>query len=190
MSEKITVQEIIESIKPAVGERGRFNKKKFTTLMKALANDIEFQAKVAKVKKGELESVESIMVTKGFREWCKKLLEKAGVDKNESNIVLSSDFTIDNMDGLYEFFVTAIYEYINSGNQFDFLPTEDFKGSIYIKNVPEKVSVTDAYSPQDRTYLGTFETTKKAHKELGIKSGCPAFLKNKKPVPQDQIKNK
>lgn len=180
----LTFNEAIEAITPKTGEKGRFNKKKFTMLMKAMANDVNFQAKVAKVRKGELKDVEPIMVTKEFRKWCKHLLETAGIDKTESARVLTDDFVIDSMDGLYEFFVTALYEYINAGNQFDLLPTEEFKGSLYIKNVGEKVSVSDSFSPQTREYIGTFEITKKKHKELGVKSGCPAFLKDKKKVPQ------
>lgn len=184
----LTVQEALEemSAKTKNGKVviNRFNKKNFNKLLTAIANDVEFKAEVAKVKKGELDSVEEIMVTKGFRQWCKSLLEKAGVDKSESVRVLDGEFVIPNMDGLYEFFASALYEYINAGNQFDFIPNKEFKGSLYLKNVDEKVTVTDAHSPQDRSYLGTFETTKKKHKELAVKSGCPKFLQSRKRVDQ------
>ena len=113
MSKILTVQEALASMQAKTNEKGkkvinRFNKKNFTTLMTALANDLDFKAEVAKVKKGELDSVEEVMVTKEFRKWCKKLIEKAGVDKSESERVLSPDFEIDNMEGLYEFFATAL----------------------------------------------------------------------------------
>lgn len=184
MSKVMTVQEAIESMKGKVNDKGklvpnRFSRKNFNTLMVALVNDVDFKTKVAKVKKGELDTVEDVMVTEEFRKWCKKLIEKAGVDKSESARVLTKDFVIDDMDGLYDFFVTAIFEYLSAGNTFDFIPTKEFKGSISLKDVPEKTTVADAFSPQDRSYLGTYKTTKKNHKELSVKSGCPSFLQDR-----------
>lgn len=184
MSKIMSVEEAIASMKGKVNEKGevvinRFNKKNFTTLMVAMANDVDFKAEVAKTKKGELDSIEDVMVTKGFRKWCKQLVEKAGVDKGESERILSEDFKIDNMDGLYEFFATALYKYMEAGNRFDLIPTKDFKGGIYIKDVPERVKEADAFSPKDRSYLGRYKTTKKKHKELFLKSGCPEFLQER-----------
>lgn len=184
MSKIMTVEEALASMKGKENEKGevvinRFNKKNFNTLMVAMANDINFKNELAKVKKGELDEVEDIMVTKGFRKWCKQLVENAGVDKAESERIMSEDFKIDNMDGLYEFFATAIYKYMEAGNRFDFIPTPVFKGGIYIKDVEEKSKEQDAFSPKDRTYLGRYKTTKKKHKELGMKSGCPSFLQER-----------
>ena len=187
MAKIMTVEEALNTMRAKANAKGkvtinRFNKKNFNTLMTALANDIEFKTQVAKVKKGELDSLEDIMVTKEFRKWCKKLVERMGVDKTESEKVLTADFTIPDMEGLYEFFATALYEYMNAGNQFELLPKNDFKGLIYLKDVDEKTTTSDAYSPQDRSYLGTFETTKKKHKEVAAKSSCPAFLTTRKKV--------
>lgn len=183
---KITVQEALASMRAKEGKDGktvinRFNKKNFTALMTAMANDPEFTAKVVKVKNSEIDSIEEVMVTKGFREFCKKIVEKAGVDKKESAIVLTSSFEFSNSDlnGLYEFIADAIYEYMAAGNQFDFLPTEDFKGSISLKNVGEVTKTAEAFSPKDRASLGIYKTTKKAHKELTVKSSCPSFLKSR-----------
>ena len=175
---KETLEEMTATKKNSSGKIviNRFNKKNFTKLMTAMANDVDFKAEVAKAKNGELDSVEEILVTKEFRKWCKNLLEKAGVDKNESVRILDGEFQIPSMDGLYEFFATALYTYIDAGNQFDMLPTNDFKGSIYMKSVDEKTTVTEAHSPKDRSYLGTFKTTKKKHKEIAVKSGCPKWL--------------
>ena len=185
----MTVEEALASMKAKEGKNGkpvinRFNKKNFTTLMTAMANDPEFTAKVVKVKNDEIDSVEEVMVSKGFREFCRKIVEKAGVDKKESAIVLTSAFEFSNSDlnGLYEFFADAVYEYMAAGNQFEFLPTEDFKGSISLKNVDTITKTAEAFSPKDRSSLGIFETTKKAHKELAVKSSCPSFLKHRKKV--------
>lgn len=187
MGKIMTVEEALASMKGKKNEKGqvvinRFNKKNFTRLMTAMANDTEFKTEYVKVKNGEVDSVEDIMVTKGFRKWCKRLVEKAGVDKAESERVMSEDFTIDNMDGLYEFFATALYKYMEAGNRFDLIPNKEFKGGICLGNVEETVKVADAHSPKDRSYLGTYETTTKSHKKLVAKSSCPAFLKNRKKV--------
>lgn len=188
-----TVNEVLSEMSAKTNGNGkvvinRFNKKNFVKLMTAIANDVEFKAELAKSKKGELEGVEDIMVTKGFRQWCKSLLEKAGVDKNESVRVLDGEFQIPSMEGLYEFFATALYEYINAGNQFDLIPNKDFKGSIYLKDIDEKTTVADAHSPQDRSYLGTYKTTKKKHKELAVKSTCPPWLAER--IKVEEKKNK
>lgn len=180
----LTVQEAIESMSAKVNEKGkvvynRFSKKNFNTLMVALLNDPEFTVKAAKVKGGELGELEDVMITKEFRKWCKMLVEKAGVDKSESERVLSSDFVIDNVDGLYEFFAGALYEYLSAGNKWDMIPTEDFKGSLFIKTVDEKTTVGEAKNVQTGESLGDFKTTKKKHRELGVKSGCPDYLKTR-----------
>jgi hypothetical protein len=186
MSKIMTVEEAIASMKAKEGANGniilnRFNKKNFTTLMTAMANDPEFTAKVVKVKNNEIDTIEDVMVSKGFREFCKRIVEKAGVDKKESEIILTSEFSFTNSDlnGLYEFFAEAVYNYMAAGNQFDFLPKEDFKGSMSLKNVGEVTKTAEAFSPKDRSSLGTYKTTKKAHKELTVKSSCPVFLKNR-----------
>ena len=186
MAKIMTVEEALASMKAKEGKNGkpvinRFNKKNFNLLMTAMANDPNFTTKVVKVKGGELDSVEDVMITKGFREFCKKIVEKAGVDKKESDVVFNADFefTQADMNGLYEFFASAVYQYMSVGNQFDFMPTEDFKGSISLKNVDEVSKTAEAFSPKDRASLGVYTTTKKAHKELTVKSNCPSFLKSR-----------
>lgn len=182
-----TVAEVLQEISPAVKEdgtrpKGRFSKKNFNTLMKAMLNDPEFTVKVADIKKGEVANVEEIMVTKNFRKWVQRTLEEAGFDRSESVRVLDKEFSFPNVDGLYEFFAAALYEYINAGNQFDLLTTDDFRGSVYLKEVPETVTTKSAKNVQTGEDLGVFETTKKKHRELAVKSGCPDWLKSRKKV--------
>lgn len=183
-----SVKEVLDQIaakeKNGKVQLNRFNKKNFTILMTAMANDPSFKVEVAKTKNGELEGVDEVLVSKGFREFCKKIAEKSGVDKTESARILSDSFEFSQSDlqGLYEFFASAVYEYMNAGNRFDFLPTKDFKASISIKEVPETTKTQEAFSPQDRKPLGTYKTTKKAHKELSVKTGCPTFLKHREKV--------
>lgn len=194
MAKVMTVQEALDSMrgKRIVDEKtgkekvqyNRFSKKNFNALMTAMANDEGFVFKVAKTKAGEISDLEDIMVTKKFRKWCKALVEKAGVDKAESEKVLSPDFVIDNVDGLYEFFTAALYSYMEAGNAFDMPLTEDCKASFKMIDIPETTTVKEAYSPQDRSYLGTYETRKKKHKQIHVSSSCPDFLKTRKRVDQ------
>lgn len=159
----------------------RFNKKKFNELMIELANDTDFKYEVSKYSNGDLKVVE-IMPTKDFRNWCKKLLIQAGMDKKEANRVLKEDFVIENMNGLYEFFATAVYTYMSRGNKFDFMPTKDFKGSIYLNKVKKTKKVSKYYSPKDRSYIGEYEVTKDEHTILKSSSGCPKYLSSRKKV--------
>lgn len=160
----------------------RFNKKNFEKLMKTMLNDVEFTTQVAHAKKNSLDSVEEIQVTKEFRKFCKKIIEKAGVDKAESERILTDEFTIDSVNGLYEFFATAMYLYIEQGNRFDLLPKKDFKGSIALKEVNKSSKTSSSHHPKTREYLGDYETTKEAHKILAVKSSCPSYLKSRKKV--------
>lgn len=191
MKKVLTVDEVLAEIsaKTKIGKDGkektiynRFNKRNYQALLKAMLNDPDLKTVTVKLKEGEVDTTEEIMVTKEFREFIRKILVKAGVDVNDSNAVLSRDFTIDNVDGLYEFFATSMYLYMNSGNRFDLIPTEDFKGSLFIENVPESTKVAEAKNPKTRESLGTFETTKKAHKRLGVKSSCPSWLTSRRVV--------
>lgn len=177
---KESVKEVLEDIQQKGKGPNRFSKKQFNRLMKAILNDPSFTTKVAKVQNKELVEVEEIAVSDGFRKFLKKVLEKAGIDKNESEIVLKDSFTIENVDGLYEFFTTAMYEYMDAGNKFDFLPKEDFRGSLYIKSIGEKKKTRSVRNPQTKESMGDYEFTTQAHRELGASSPCPDYLKSKK----------
>ena len=187
MAKVISVKEVLEEMSATRKKDGkfnynRFNKKNFEKLMKAMLNDPNFKTEVAHVKKGELDSVEEIEVSKNFRKFCQRIIEKSGVDKKESERILSDEFVFDNVSGLYEFFATAMYLYIEKGNRFDLLPKKDFKGSICIKEEKKSSKVTAAHSPQTREYLGDFEISKDDHKILAVKSTCPSYLKSRKKV--------
>lgn len=179
-----SVDEVMKDITVTPNVNGKtvlakFSKDKFNALMRAMFNDPNFTTKRAVVKSGELANVEEVAVTKGFRKFIKHALEQYGVDSAESEKVMSSDFTVDNVDGLYEFFATALYEYIDAGNKFDLIPKEDFKGSICLKDRPETTKVVDTYQPKTREHLGTYEVTKKKHKVLSVKSSCPKYLRKR-----------
>jgi len=187
----MTMQEVLEAIRAKAkpnkdGSEGftynRFNKKSFENLLRAMLNDTDVKIGTIKVKNNEVSSKEDIMVTQEFRKFLQKILRTAGIDAEDSKAILSKDFIIDNVDGLYEFFTTAMYIYMDNGNKFDMIPTENFKGSLYINNVAETKKTQDAKNPKDGSSLGTFETTKKTHKKLCVKSSCPSYLVNRKKI--------
>lgn len=187
MAKVITVEEVLQEMQASKKENGnfnynRFNKKNFEKLMKTMINDPNFKTEMVKVKKGQLDSVEEIEVSKEFRKFCKKIVEKAGVDKTESERILTDEFMVDSVSGLYEFFATAMYLYIKAGNRFDLIPKKNFKGSIAIKNIEKSSKTSEAFSPQTRESLGKFEVTKDSHDILVVKSSCPSFLKNRRKV--------
>jgi hypothetical protein len=186
MKKHLTVDEVITEItaKKKTTKEGtekwlynRFNKRSYNELLKAMLNDPELKAVTVKLKDGAIESTEDIMVTKAFREFLRKILVKAGVDAH-----LSKDFTIDNTDGLYEFFATSMYLYMNAGNRFDLITTPTFKGTLFLEDVPETKKVADARNPKTKEYIATYESTKAAHQRLGVKSSCPSWLVSRKVV--------
>lgn len=184
MAKIMTVEEALASMQAKSNDKGekvlnRFSKKNFNILMTAMANDIEFTEKVAK-KTGDTFELEDVMVTKAFRKWCKKLVEKAGIDSSESDIVMSPDFKIDDMEALYDFFAAALYEYMDAGNKFDLPNKEDFQGSIYIKDVDEATKEYEARNPATGETIGKFSSTTKKHKEVKVKSSAPAWLSTKR----------
>ncbi len=178
----VPVKDVMEEIKASQNAAGktilnRFNKKKFEKLLRAMANDVDFVTQVAVVRKGELDTVEDVAVTAGFRKFCKHVVEKAGMDKAESPKVLEAEFSVDSMEGLYEFMATAMFLYMEAGNKFDLLPKEDFTGSIFIRNQKPSKRVQDVYHPKTRENLGKIEIQKDTHRTLGMKSACPKYLK-------------
>ena len=139
MSKTSSVKDVLATMVAKTNAKGnkvlnRFSKKNFNSLMTAIANDVEFTSKVAK-KVGDKCEIEELFVSKDFRKWCKKLIEKFGVDSSDAETVMSDKFKFDNMEGFYEFFMTAVNEYLSAGNKFDFLTQEDFKATISLKDV-------------------------------------------------------
>ena len=181
------VNEVLEEIAGHKNDKGvqlynRFSKKNFNDLLLAMINDVDFKETVVKKTKSNACDLEDVLVTKEFRKWLKKVVEKLGVDSNDSKILLTDNFEIDNVNGLYEFFSAVLYEYMLAGNRFEIPAHEDFKGSITIKEVEEKTKTTNCRNPKDGSFLGTYETRQKKHKVLSVKSSCPSYLSEKRKI--------
>ena len=184
----MTVKEALEEMRGTVDDSGkvklnRFNKRKFADLLVALANDTEFTTEVARsVNGGEECVVESVAVSKEFRKWLKKQVEKCGVDRMESEKILTNEYVIDDMNPFYDFFTTAMVEYMNAGNYFQFASRPDFEATLSTKKVDKKSVTKDAYTPgkkDERQFLGTFTTHYGEHMEMKVSSSCPKYLKKK-----------
>ena len=153
MSKYANFKEALEDMRAVVDGNGkvklnRFNKKKFSELLTALANDTEFTTQVAKSVNGGTEfTVEEVAVTKEFRKWLKKQVEKCGVDRMESEKILTNEYVIDDMNPFYDFFTTAMVEYMNAGNYFQFASRPDFEATLSTKKVDKKSVTKDAYTP-------------------------------------------
>jgi len=169
----------------------RFSKKRFNNFVKKAINDLNYSDEVIIVKKNKnpkneddlfVVTSDKVDITLEFRKCIEKILRKIGVDKNESAKILSSDFTIDNVDGLITFFTNIIYDFMDDGNRFDFPSRKGFKGSLFIKNNKKSKKSSKVYSPQTREFLGEYEIEKDSHKTLGIKSTCPNYLKKRRKV--------
>lgn len=186
MKEIKSVAAVLESIRPnpAVKDNGktnhnRFSKKAFNELLTAMVNDPDFTTDFAVSAKGELKSVDEIRVTEGFRKWLQKVVEIAGIDKAESAVVLSKDFVIPNMDGLYELFTTAMYEYMKNGSRFDMIPKKDFKASFAMNKKAPKTKTGTLLNPSTGEVLGTYSTDMAEHWEASVKSSCPNWMKKR-----------
>ena len=185
MAKVLTLEEALEEIKAKENDKGeiiinRFNKKKFETLMLAMLNDIDYTAENVKIKAGQ-PSMEEVKVTKGFRKFCRKLLESAGIDKLEAGRIETDKFIISSVDGLYDFFTEAMYLYMDNGNQFDLPNKKDFRGGIRLVKVPERKKI---YNSRDLSgsgkVLGKVERKTKEHKKLKVKSTAPTYLSEKR----------
>lgn len=59
---------------------------------------------------------------------------------------------------------------------------EDFTGSLMLKEIPETKKQYNSRNPRTNESIGLFESTKKKHKELKVKSSCPTYLSSKRKI--------
>nr|DAS58629.1 MAG TPA: hypothetical protein [Caudoviricetes sp.] len=158
----------------------RYNKKNFEKVLTAITSDPEFKFQVNRISKGELTSVEEIAVGENFRTWCRKLVEAAGVDKNDSAAVMSEDFDIPSMNDWADFIAAAMLTYMDAGNEFSFPSHGDIiPMTLSVQKVPKTKKEKDARNPKTGENLGTFEYETAAHKAGKVKSKVPDYLKKK-----------
>lgn len=174
------VNEVLAEIQKKGESPNRFSKKSFNDVMKAMANDPDYTAKVAVVKDKKLDHTEDVEPAKEFRKFLKRVVEKAGIDKKESEMVMDPAFEIDNVDGLYDFFTAAQYEYMAAGNTFNFPNRERFKGSISINEKAAGKREAEAHNLQTKESMGWWEYSNEPYQALVASSPCPDYLKSRK----------
>lgn len=183
---KQTVNEVLTEIAAKVDSDGkktlnRFNRKNFNKLVEAVASDPDFKAQVAQIKKGEFDGYKDVAVGESFRKWVRGIVERAGVDSKESEIVASEDFPMGDMGWMYDFFAEVLWLYMQ-GSKFDIPKKENFAGAtLSLKDVEETITTGKKTKPGGEV-LGVFETTKKAHVVMKVKSGCPPYMVYRKKV--------
>ena len=172
--EILSVQDALKAVraKTKVDKKGeevwvynRFNVDRFNTVMRALINDPDFTFTSTTLVSDNAVDKE-IKPTEKMREFIYKILVNAGVDKSDAKSVMKSDFKIDNVDGLYEFFTVGMQLFMNEGNKFDLIPTKDMKATLALKSVAATEVTKEVKNPKDGSIIGTFKTSTKAHKIL------------------------
>lgn len=183
---KQTLDDVLEEIRAERKENGKiaykqFTRKNFEKVCRAIANDPNFETDMAVwIKDQGTVSIDKLKVSYPFRLWLKKVLEQFGIDKNESKLVLDDDYEVPSMDWCYDFFATVLWEFIASGNKFQMIPKEDFKGKLYLKENDSGKKVRKSKNPRTGEYLGEFEITNDKHRSLAVESPCPEYLKSRR----------
>lgn len=180
-----TFDEVFNEIKESVtvSKNGKikktFSRSDFDKLLRAFLNETGYKTKVASTKGGELVLTE-IEPIKAFRDTViTKLLVDAGLDKAEASKI-ASEYQFTKVDGLYEIISEIIYQYMAAGKKFDFMPKEDFNGSLTIKDVGESVAeYSSIRKAGDNSPAEKFKVKTKKHRVLEKKSKAPKWLKEK-----------
>lgn len=161
--------EVLNEIKEAAkGNKVTFSRTDFERLAKAYVNDVDYKA-VSYSPAGATE-IESVKELRGM---IKRILRDFGVDAQEAERIMTSEYQIKNVDGIYELCSELVYQYVAAGKKFSFMSKEDFEGSILLEEIGESEQVTKGVGED----AGEFLVTKKAHKKLKVKSSCPKWLK-------------
>lgn len=162
--------EVLNEIKEAAkGSKVTFSRTDFDRLAKAYINDVDYKAVNYSTANGE-EEVETVKLLRGM---IKRVLRDFGVDAQEAERVMSSEYQIKNVDGIYELCSELVYQYVAAGKKFSFMTKPDFEGSILLESVGASTSTSKGVGEGADEFI----VEKKAHKKLKVKSGCPKWLK-------------
>ena len=178
-----TVKETIAEIKKLNDEKrkngGRvvstFSRKGYSEMLRATLNDVDYESKKCTAVLGADGKFKVVTETskpvKDFREKVLFNIFSETMDKEDAKEKCKTyKFTQADVDTMYPIISDSIYNYMETGKRFTFIPKEDFVGSIYIKENPETVVANS---------LTKTKTKKGAFKSLGKKSGTPSWLKTK-----------
>lgn len=174
-----TFQEVFNEIKEnvTVSKTGKkvksWSRQDFNKMAKAFLNTPEYTFQKA-VAKGDTYETVDVMPVKEFRKMIQSILKDFGVDKAESERVLTETELVKNADAMYELVSELIYQYLAADKKFDFVQRADFSGAIKLKDIEEITSVHR--NVQDGSEI---KINKKAHKVLDKQSKAPKWLKSR-----------
>ena len=176
------VKELKRDKKPdAMG--AAFSENNFNSLLHAMLNDLSFKEEVVKYGAGNetIEDVEEVMVSQDFRKFLKGVLVEAGMDDADAAVVETEDFKIKNVDGLYELISSSIYQFMNLGHQFKFMPKKDFIATIGIRSFDAIDEDRNVHNPATgEKYVQHYKCA--PHRELCGKSHAPAYMVSRERV--------
>ena len=149
-----------------------FSRADFNKLATAFLNEEAYVINSVGTKDGAMVTKE-VLPIKEFRNMLRVILVDFGVDKQEAQRVVDG-YDIHNVDGLYEVCSELVFQYIAAGKKFDFIPKEDFIGSLSLKDLGPSVGEFRDIKTKD-----LIKVSKKAHSLLEKRSKCPKWLKER-----------
>lgn len=177
VKETIAEMKKLNEEKRKKGERvvSTFSRKGYSEMLRATLNDVDYESKKCTAVLGNDGKIKSVVeISKPVKEFREKLLFNIfseTMDKEDAKEKCKNyKFSQADIDTMYPIISDSIYNYMETGKRFTFIPKEDFVASIYLKDNPETV-VTNS--------LTKTKTKKGAFKSLGKKSGTPSWLKTK-----------
>lgn len=146
------------------------SKKDFEALFAAFLNEVGYEAEVVTIKGGD-KTTEVVKPVDDFRKMFYNTLVDFGVDKQEAERILTSEYKFKKAPGAHAFTSEILEQYLEN-KDFAFLPKEDFVAKISIVDVAEQTKefrIPDS----DKTVTKTI----KKHRKLKSKSSAPKWLK-------------
>lgn len=171
-----TYNELVNEIREELNNGGKrsFSREAFNELTTAFLNDVNNTTVVAKTKNGELIE-EEINVPLDFRKMIFKILVDFGVDKQESERILTNDYQFKDLSALYEVASEIIMNYAGTGKKFNFITKPDLQCSLIIDDYEEEVKMTKKPGADDSEAR---EVLYKKHRKAKVTSTCPDWLKD------------
>ena len=173
----------LEEIKKAIKEKTKgkkagsavFNKEEYLNFIKTGLNEVDMEVEVVTKRDkdtGHVETKKIKPVEKFRNEFIKPILMEYGVDESEASQIKTSE--IKSVGGIYECMKELDYQYMETGRRIDYLPKEDFQGSMYLERKGEVTK--DFKVPNKKDEEGndiTVRRTIEEHIELKAKSKTP-----------------
>lgn len=179
---KMSFKDVKEAIANGVGTTedgekkvGAFTKDTFEKLNSSFINELDYEVEVVKSRAEDGTVVkETIKPVQEFREkFIKPILKEVGIDSAECDALANKEINA-KLSGFYDYSSELIWNYMETGRQFNLLPKDDFQGGFYLVNEEADSEPTQHRVPKKDEFV---YVKKDAHKVIKAKSKCP---KNKK----------